>query len=205
MTVDELVQYYLDLIILQYRNKSKALGTIDAFVRPAIMDNIAIEVQNAFNIETAVGAQLDILGKYIGAERRVLTFSGAVTLGDADYRTLLKIKIAINGLGSSLYDIQNFIVNQASNILQVFDHQTMQMSFYINSNYASLELAQALVRQNLLPKPMGVSFSSIVYLPDLSNIFGMQTYEYQGYPVSAFNSMEDFHADRPFIDYENAL
>lgn len=205
MTTDEIVSQYVDLLILQYRNKAKARATVDTFIRPAIVDQLPLALQDAFNIDTAVGKQLDILGKYIGVERRVLTFSGAVTLGDADYRTLLKIKIALNNLGSSTYDIQNFVVNFASNILTVFDHQNMQMSFYINSNYASLELAQALVRQKMLPRPMGVAYSSIVYLPSLVNIFGMQSYELYNLPVSGFNRYEDYHNDWTFLAYENAI
>jgi len=205
MTVSEIVQHYIDLLILQYRNKPKAISTIDAFVTPVIMDLLPQQLQEAFNIETAIGKQLDILGKYIGVERRVLTFSGAVTLDDTDYRTLLKIKISLNNLGSSTYDIQNFIVNQASNILQAFDHQNMQMSFYINSNFASLNLAQALIRQKLLPKPMGVSYSSVIYLPDLTNIFGFQSYTVTNLPVSGFNTYEDYQETWTFLRYENAL
>ncbi len=205
MTVDEFVSHYQDLLILQYRNKPKALGTLDAVIRPVAIDLLPQAVENAFNIDTAIGDQLDILGIYIGADRRVLTFSGAVDLDDNDYRTLLKIKISLNNLGSSLYDIMNFIAVSANNILYVFDHKNMQMSFYINSNFASLNLAQALIRQKLLPKPMGVSYSAIIYLPNLNDIFGFQEYTLTTLPVSGFNTYEDYNETWTFLSYEDAL
>ena len=205
MTIDEIVQYYKDLIILQYRNKPKALATIDAMVRPVIMDQLPLTLQDAFNLDTATGVQLDILGKYIGIARRVQTFTEWVTLSDADYRMLLKIKIALNNLGSSLYDIQNFIITNLNGILLAFDSQNMQMSFYLNSTFVSLTLAQAIVRQGLLPKPMGVSTSSIVFVPDLSNLFGFRYYAFQPENIVGFNSYVGFDSNTRFLSYTNVL
>lgn len=205
MSIDEIVSYYTDLLIIQYRSLVKAKATVDALVRPTVIDQLPVSVQDAFEIDTAIGNQLDTIAKYIGVERRVQTFTDWITLSDDDFRTLIKIKRALNSTGSSLNDIQNFIVGSANNILQVFDSKNMQMSFYINSSYASLILAQALIRQKLLPRPMGVSFSSIVYLPDLSNLFGMQTYTWQSYPVQGFTHMMGSGEVIPFIRYTDAI
>lgn len=65
----DIVQYYKDLLILQYKGKPKAEGTIDVMVRIILQDNILIKMIDAFNPETAVGKQLDILGKWLGLDR----------------------------------------------------------------------------------------------------------------------------------------
>lgn len=69
MTVEEIVQYYSDLLIIQYNDKPKAKATIETLVNSLIADNVMIDVKNAFDIDTAVGVQLDVLGKYIGMDR----------------------------------------------------------------------------------------------------------------------------------------
>lgn len=69
MTTEELKEYYANLLIMQYNQKPKARGTIKALAGAAIADNIEYQVRNGFNIATAVGKQLDILGGLIGASR----------------------------------------------------------------------------------------------------------------------------------------
>ena len=60
--------YYSNLLILQYHNKPKAKATIEASVG-LLPDDLILEVINGFDIETAVGKQLDILGIYVGVDR----------------------------------------------------------------------------------------------------------------------------------------
>jgi len=69
----EIIEYFINLLILQYRNKPKARATIEALAR-ATLDGgddkiFPIEVQNAYDLDTATGKQLDVLGKYIGYDR----------------------------------------------------------------------------------------------------------------------------------------
>ncbi|MDR2674459.1 MAG: DUF2612 domain-containing protein, partial [Opitutaceae bacterium] len=66
MTLDEVIQYYVDLLIIQYRQKPRARATVAAFVRAAVADGLPPALADAFDIDTASGAQLDILAKYIG-------------------------------------------------------------------------------------------------------------------------------------------
>jgi len=60
---------YTKLIIIQYKNKEKAYKTIKLFVKELFANDIYFKVQDAFNLETAIGVQLDILGKYVGIDR----------------------------------------------------------------------------------------------------------------------------------------
>jgi hypothetical protein len=71
MTNDELKKYYTDLLIRQYHELPKARGTIDALGKEAIAEQIISQVRDAFDLDTAVGNQLDILGKYVGINRTI--------------------------------------------------------------------------------------------------------------------------------------
>ena len=68
---NDLIAYYVNLLILQYRNKPKAQAHIQALISSLMVYDLSILVRDGFNIDTAVGKQLDILGKYLGADRIV--------------------------------------------------------------------------------------------------------------------------------------
>jgi len=69
MTNQELVDYYVNLLIEQYRTLERARATVGAFVEQAVADQIIPLVKSSYELTTAVGAQLDILGKYVGVSR----------------------------------------------------------------------------------------------------------------------------------------
>lgn len=68
-TVDSIVQYYVNLLIIQYNQKPKARATIELYVRNLLCSGIMLDVMNGYDIETAIGVQLDVLGKYVGQDR----------------------------------------------------------------------------------------------------------------------------------------
>ena len=70
--LENTIEYYKDLLLFQYLDKPKARGTIGVLVETALCDLLPTAVNGAFDIETAIGAQLDILGKYIGFSRRIV-------------------------------------------------------------------------------------------------------------------------------------
>lgn len=71
MNPTELITYYINLLIVQYATKEKARGTIGAFVTQAVADMIANQVRAGFDLNTAIGAQLDAIGTYRGATRQI--------------------------------------------------------------------------------------------------------------------------------------
>lgn len=79
MTNSELIEYYKELLIIQYNDKPKARATIEAVSDQLIFFEIMENVANGFQIGNSVGKQLDILAKYSGVDRVVvgLTFSRA--------------------------------------------------------------------------------------------------------------------------------
>lgn len=80
-----LVEYYQNLLLVQYQEGPKALATIEALVNCAICDSVLREMESAFDLETAIGAQLDILGDYLGFGRRVEAVPDADFFNMTDY------------------------------------------------------------------------------------------------------------------------
>lgn len=78
--VTELVNYYANLLIIQYNGLTKAAGTISLLASAVLAQGVAIDVANAYNVEsslgaTAVGDQLDVIGKYVGVDRFFATLN----------------------------------------------------------------------------------------------------------------------------------
>jgi hypothetical protein len=73
MTVDELKKYYTDLLLIQYKGLTKARATIALLSGEAIADSIIAQVRDCWNLETAKGPQLDILGRIWGLSRYIYT------------------------------------------------------------------------------------------------------------------------------------
>jgi hypothetical protein len=65
------IEYYKNLLLYQYNDKPRARETIGLLADAALCDLVVLEINDAFNIETAVGPQLDVLGEYIGFSRLV--------------------------------------------------------------------------------------------------------------------------------------
>lgn len=64
-------EYYKDLLLYQYINQPKARATIGLLVEQALVDLLPVEITKSFDLETATGSQLDVLGEYIGFDRVV--------------------------------------------------------------------------------------------------------------------------------------
>ena len=121
MTIDE----YLNLITSQHRDKPKFVATVQAMaVNYVYLQDLLRSLHSYFDIDTALGNQLDIIGEWVGVGRNVnipidgVYFSwndtastgwnngvwngandptsGVTMLPDDSYRLLLKAKIAAN-------------------------------------------------------------------------------------------------------------
>lgn len=69
--MEELLNYYKNLLIIQYHGKPKAKATIDAYVKLLWANFILKQIRDGFNINSAVGTQLDIIGLWVGVDRYV--------------------------------------------------------------------------------------------------------------------------------------
>lgn len=206
MITSDLIDYYAKLLILQYVGKPKAFATIQTLVTPVIMDQLPIGVQNAFKIGTAVGVQLDVIGKYVGVIRSGSSLNGsAIELDDNDFTGLIKLAIIRNNSGSSLATIQELLQSNFPSQILVFDYANMRMSYYLNSSIGSQDLAQLFVTEGLLPKPMGVQLASVIYSPHIFKFFGFRTYDIPAANVSPVNNYDTYNTDYPWLTYSDAL
>ena len=140
---------YENLLIVQYSDKPKASETISSIVK-RFKNNFDLleQMEDAFDLDNAVGKQLDIIGKIVGISRNVegvipkifFGFDGNVNargfdsaafytldqqqytdtqLSDSDYRFFIRMKIAKNHAKSTMSDDNGSNLNNI--VLSMFD------------------------------------------------------------------------------------
>ena len=153
---------YTDLITNYHRGKLLFVDHVDLSTRPLTDTSTALQnLLTAFDIDSAVGVQLDVLGEWIGRTRIVsqpisgVYFSfdtdglgwdqgvwqgpydpdaGFTSLSDDTYRIVLKAKIAINswdGQNDSLPAILETALDGSGLRMQIVDNQDMTISVWV--------------------------------------------------------------------------
>lgn len=162
------IESYLNNITSQHRDKPKFIAWLSSHLN--IIDDmytIVKNMDNDFDIDNAIGSQLDTLGIIIGRER-TLTFQPLnnfnPVLTDDYYRLVLKTKIAFNmwdGTIQSIYTIWNDIFGNDTDLsLQIKDNQDMSFDAYI-TGYTD-QIQQDLIQHGyIIPKPQGVKVNYI--------------------------------------------
>lgn len=69
LAVQNLKDYYANLLIVQYNGLPKASATIKMLVDLMYINAILMQIRDGFNWKTAVGKQLDIIGQWVGVSR----------------------------------------------------------------------------------------------------------------------------------------
>lgn len=82
--LDQMIAYYVSRLIYQYR-KPKAQAETAIIVKQLLIDGLPMGLADAFNPNTAVGKQLDIIGKYVGIPRTIGDPAPAPFFGFVDY------------------------------------------------------------------------------------------------------------------------
>lgn len=194
---------YLDLITSEHRDKPKFSATVSALVAPMeSLQQFLATLPGVFDLDDAVGAQLDAVGVRVGRSRLVSTQisgvyfswdtdslgweqgywqgpydpdSGIASLNDDTYRIILRAKIAANqwdGTLSTINDILAPILGDSSALLFIEDHQDMTASVCISGEIPS-SLVLALISQEYIPvRPAGVKYDYAVTSENGSPIFG---------------------------------
>ncbi|WP_297428617.1 DUF2612 domain-containing protein [Clostridium sp.] len=162
------IDKYLDNITSQHRDKPKFIGWLSSNL--TIIDgiyNTLKTMDEKFDIDNAIGNQLDVLGTVIG-RKRTLTFQPVngydPVLDDETYRVLLKAKIAMNnwdGTIPQMYSIWNDIFGLDNDLgLQLQDNQDMSFNAYV-TGYVD-QIQQDLIQHGyIIPKPQGVKVNYI--------------------------------------------
>jgi hypothetical protein len=108
------LSYYTGLVTPEHR-KPRFLDYLSAFLTKIDINTLVSSFDVNFDIDTAVGVQLDILGEYVGQGRTVNfnpTNGSSATLDDYYYRFLLKGKIIENlwdGTMETLIELLDFV------------------------------------------------------------------------------------------------
>lgn len=153
---------YTGLITNYHAGKPKFVAHVDLSTRPLTDASTALQgLITAFDIDEAIGVQLDVLGEWIGRTRIVsqpisgVYFSfdtdglgwdqgvwqgpydpdgGFTSLSDDTYRIVLKAKIAINswdGQNDSLPSILETALAGSGLKMQIVDNQDMTISVWV--------------------------------------------------------------------------
>lgn len=179
-------------LILQYHNKPKALGTINALY--AMTDEIfktVLDIADVLNINKAKGYALDLIGLHVGmsrilnhavakqffgflADEIALGFNigkfyryddslyDTVRLDDDDYRFFLKAKIMKNFQDGTLANSIHSIQYLLSQASNVIDNQNMTMNIIVDRNLLNTIKLYAIKYLDILVRPVGVKYQFIV-------------------------------------------
>lgn len=157
------LDYYLKLITSEYQNSPKFLQLVTNSLNKSFdIENIALVFDSDFDIDNAIGNQLEILGAILGQGRTVNfnpTDGSSSELSDDNYRNVLKAKILINqwdGVISSL--LSNWKIIFPDITIIVIDNQDMTMDIIIGGTISSI-LKDLILNGYIVPKPQGVGIN----------------------------------------------
>ena len=189
------VNQYIGLVTWQHR-RAKFLAFMEAILKPVVdIQNVAMLMDREFNIDLAIGQQLDIIGEWVGMSRNIHPpiedvyfawdsegvgwdsglwrgpddpVTGLVRFPDHAYRSLIRGKIAANmwdGTIPGAYAAWRTAFNGESE-LKIVDYQNMSMVAVITGIEPDA-IYRAILRDGLIPlKPAGVRIEWRMYNPD---------------------------------------
>ncbi len=150
---------YLNRITSEHKTKPKFMSMVEARLRPFIdLFELLETFDAAFDLDTAVGNQLDIIGEYVGLKRQLdfQPFCTDAILTDDYYRMLLKAKISLNnwdGTSEGVKKIWSAVFPDYE--IQIVDNQDMTMEARIIGVQSIFE-NELIQHRKITPKPMVV-------------------------------------------------
>lgn len=180
------IQRYLNLVTSEHADKPNFIAWLNSLL--TVTDDctaMASALSGNFDLDKAIGVQLDILGLILGINRTVsFEPTGGISpiLDDDTYRLILRAKIMRNqwnGTITQIYDLWSNLFPLLYLILH--DNQDMSMTALVIGITNSIQ-ADLLSYGYLVPKPEGVSVS---YATPAGKVFGygVDSMAFGGYGV----------------------
>lgn len=151
---------YLKLITSEHANRRKYVKYVETFLKmlsPTI--DIYDEFNLLFNIDLAVGDQLDKLGEIVGISRQLPISDSAIPplLSDNSYRMVIKAKVYKNRWDGTREGL-DAIFKSFFPVLpyEIVDNQDMSYTVTIIDPTISQEQIALITNGFILPKPEGV-------------------------------------------------
>lgn len=194
---------YTGLITSEHSSKPRFSAMVAAVAQCFVdQQNLVNSLPASFDLDTAIGAQLDIIGLWVGITRNVKTplnvyFSldtanlgfdqgnwqgpfdpstGLTSLDDGTYRTLLRAKIAANSWDGTIPAAASAYANLfagSGSLIFIQDNQDMTMTVGVSGAIPSA-LLRALFSGGYLPlRPEGVLANYVVPSVNNTPLFGM--------------------------------
>lgn len=193
---------YLNLATSLYRGKPKFMALCTSLVGPLVDQQALLEaIRAGFDLDSAVGVQLDKVGEWVGRTRYLdaplvgVYFawdtpgvgwgegswkgpydpdSGMVALPDDAYRTLLRAKIAANAWDGTIpgaYEVWETLFADSGSIIVIQDNQDMSMVVGVAGISLDAVMRALLVGGYIPLKPEGVRISYYAVPPGGGAIF----------------------------------
>ena len=154
---------YLRLITSEYADKPKFNSFVESFLKQVSpINDIFTSYSSIFNLDTAIGDQLDKIGHVIGIGRELPISNENIPaiLTDDLYRKVLQARIYSN-FWDGTYEGLNTILEATfpEYSYQLIDNQDMTMQLIMIIPVVDSALVALLLEGYILPKPSGVSIT----------------------------------------------
>jgi hypothetical protein len=153
-------EYYYGLITSQYQSSPKFMALVKACLK--YLDDalpLALTIHQNFDLDTAVGVQLDILGMYLGVGRTV-SFQPSndisPVLDDDTFRILLRAKLAQNHWDGTIDGLQaSWKLLFPGGVITIIDNQNMSVDVVCSGSFSSI-VEDLITNGYIIPRPEGV-------------------------------------------------
>jgi hypothetical protein len=184
-----LIDSYRKLLTSEYRHSPKLTNWLLWLLNAGTTYTTFIQILvSAFDLDVAVGVQLDTIGRLVGV-KRLLEFvpSGGESplLDDATYRFLIKAAIIKNTWKGKLEDLYSAwdVLYPETKLFQIQDLQDMTFNVIIAGDFSSLQ-KELITKGYIIPKAEGVRIN-LMTITDTSGYplfsYDMNDLYYSGY------------------------